>query len=245
MINKEKELEYKKKVKDFIKYKKLSSKKILLNPRKPQDVDRLLNVISKGGVGIFFSTATYGLITNGKIKDSVDKIYRIKGRDYNKPLSILTNKKKYYEYIDPQIKDTILLDVISKLINKFWPGYISLIVPKNNKIVKDFITGNLPTVNLLCMDYEASFLAERAEFPLVVTSANISGEKPVVDPIEAITKFYDKVDILLLGPRSSIGINTTIVDLTRFPSIQILREGPISKIQLNNFLEKHYKIKIG
>ena len=100
---------------------------------------------------------------------------------------------------------------------KFWREW-SHENPKIRAIGSDFVTSGLNTVNLMCMDDVAVKLSKTADFPIAATSANVSGQKPVIDPIDGIIKFGDVVDLMLLGPRSDVGINTTIVD-----QLQILR----------------------
>jgi L-threonylcarbamoyladenylate synthase len=190
-----------------------------------------------GGVVLFFARPTYGFATSGFSKEGIEKIYRIKGRDYKKPLSVISNKKDITKWAT--LNETNR-EIVRKIVNLYWPGNVSIILKKRvgadgKPIIPEFVTSGLDTVNLMCMDDVAVKLSKAADFPIAATSANISGQKPITDPIDGITKFGDIVDLMLLGPRSDVGINTTILDLTTNPP-KLVREGPVRFEELKNII---------
>lgn len=190
-----------------------------------------------GGVVLFFARPTYGFATSGFSKEGIVKIYKIKGRDYKKPLSVISNKKDITKWATINERNK---EIVRKVINLYWPGNVSIILEKKidasgKPIIPEFVTSGLDTVNLMCMDDVAVKLSKAADFPIAATSANISSQKPIIDPIDGITKFEDVVDLMLLGPRSDVGINTTIVDLTTNPP-KLVREGPVQFEELRNII---------
>jgi L-threonylcarbamoyladenylate synthase len=193
--------------------------------------------MKNGGVILFFARLTYGFATSGFLKKGIIRIYEIKGRDYKNPLSVISNKKDIVKWAIVSERDK---EIVEKIVNSYWPGGVSIILKKKldvdgKPIIPEFVTSGLNTVNLMCMDHVALKLSQAADFPIVATSANLSGQKPIIDPIDGIKNFGEVVDLMLLGPRSDIGINSTIVDFTTDPP-KLLREGPISFEKLRNII---------
>lgn len=179
----------------------------------------------EGKVVLWPNEVTYGLTTNGLIDDSVQAIYDAKGRVAN-PIPILTCKGwvTHFGYIPRLAQD---------VIDAFWPDNISIVVPKRDEIVSNLLTAGMNSVALMCPNRRAERLAfdickgGGEIIPIACTSANISGQKPIVDAGSAIEKFYGAVDVILTGPESSIGVNTTILDFSSEP-YTLLRVGPVS-----------------
>ncbi len=201
------------------------------------NIEKAVECMRNGGVVLFFARPTYGFATSGFSKEGVERIYKIKGRDYKKPLSVISNKRDITKWA---ILSEENKEIVRKIVNLYWPGNVSIILKKKiyadgKQIIPEFVTSGLDTVNLMCMDDVAVRLSKTADFPIAATSANISGQKPVIDPIDGIIKFRDFVDLMLLGPRSDVGVNTTIVDLTTDPP-KLVREGPVRYEELKNIL---------
>lgn len=213
-------------------------KKILLGFSN-YNIKKAIECMRNGGVVLFFARPTYGFATSGFSKEGVEKIYKIKGRDYKKPLSVISNRKDITKWaiLSDENRETV-----RKIVNLYWPGNVSIILKKRVRadgkpVIPEFVTSGLDTVNLMCVDDVAVKLSKTADFPIAATSANVSGKKPVIDPIDGIIKFGDAVDLMLLGPRSDVGINTTIIDLTTNPP-KLVREGPVRFEELKNILPK-------
>ncbi len=220
-----------------IKYQDDINKKILIDPDKKENLNKIIDCLKEGGVIIFYSEATYGLATNALEQKSIERLRKIKGRDLNKALSVLSNKHQIEEWVT---FNNGFRDLYLNTIRKYWPGYISFILRKRKDVsggylIPDFVTSDKDTVCLMCMDYVSEYLSLNAVFPIAATSANSSGEPSLIDPIECIKQFGKEVDLLLIGPPSKIGINTTIIDLVSVPP-KILREGPV-KINIEEFMQ--------
>jgi L-threonylcarbamoyladenylate synthase len=186
-----------------------------------------------GGVVFFFSRATYGFATNGFSREGVEGVYRIKGREYDEPLAMLCKPDQIERWATV---DASVRSAVRSLTARFWPGGVSLVLPKRRDaagqpVIPDFMTSGIPTVSLMCMDAVAYALAGLAEYPIAATSANRSGSPPVTDPVCGIESFGDEVDLLLIGPPSDVGANTTILDLAKDPP-RVLRPGPVPNSEL-------------
>ncbi len=201
-----------------------------------EDIKKAVKYMEDGAVIIFYSESVYGLATNGYIKESVEKIYKIKKRSREKPLNVLATPSNFTNwcYVPEKWKH-----VVKKLIELYWPGNLGLILPKKETI-PDYVNANLDSVNLVCMDTVAYKMSSFADFLICVTSANFSGEKPITDPGTALNTFKDYVDIFLLGSESPRKQPTTIIDFSK-DHAYILRETTISAESLYNTLGIKFK----
>jgi len=206
-------------------------KKILLGPTEINNINKAVECMRAGGIVIFFSFATYGIAANAWLEESVKKVYEIKYREKNKPLTIMTNKDKYQSIVD--LTDDVK-SLVSKLTQQFWPGNIGIVCNKNKEQIPDYVNSAFETINMTCMDLSSEMLAQAADFPIAITSANYSGFEPAKDSYMAIDYFKDeeKIDLFLLGPPSPIGMNTTMVKITHPDNLEILREGPLTKEEI-------------
>ena len=184
---------------------------VILNALEEGEIRKAVRYLEEGEVVLFYSESVYGLAGNGYIKEAVDRIYEIKRRSRNKPLNVLSTPSNFtkWAHIPKRWEQAVL-----KLIEVFWPGNLGLILPKRETI-PDYVNSGLESVNLVCMDEVALRMSDTADFPICVTSANLSGERPVTDPEEALDRFRDLVSVFLLGPKSSRKEPTTIVDFSK------------------------------
>lgn len=195
--------------------------------KKHSDVmDEVIALLREGAVAILPTDNVYGLVTNGQIQASVERIYRLKGRDSSKPLCYYTTPERAAQWGK--------LDDRALSIIKLWPGAVSLIVPKQ-PTVPDYITRGMGSVLLVCIDAFVEELARRADFPLVATSANISNEPAITDFESAREQFEGKVDLILDGGVSREGLSSTIINLSVVPPF-IQRQGPVSADSLKKII---------
>ena len=183
----------------------------VFNAFRDEDIKKVVKYMEDGAVIIFYSESVYGFAANGYIKESVEKIYKIKRRSRKKPLNVLATPSNFTNwcYVPERWKHAV-----ERLIELYWPGNLGLILPKKESI-PGYVNAHLDSVNLVCMDMVAYKMSSFADFPICVTSANFSGEKPVTSPEEALNTFKDYVDIFLLGPESSRKQPTTIIDFSK------------------------------
>ena len=187
-------------------------------------------IIKNGGIVVFPTETVYGIGTNGLDKEAVERLYKIKERPLNKPISLLVSD---YEMIEKVAKD--ISEIEYKIMKKFFPGPLTIILNKKD-IVPDIVTSGGSTVGIRMPEEEITRkLIEYAGVPIAAPSANISGKPSGIDLQEIIKEFGDKVDYYIDGGKSKIGIGSTIVKVEN-NSIKILREGSISKKEIENIL---------
>lgn len=190
------------------------------------DLEIIKNRLINDGVIIYPTDTVYGVGASIDSLKGLCKIYEIKERDFKSPLIALLSKVEYVEKI--AIIDKEKKTIIEKLANRFWPGALTIILNKK-ETVPDIIISGGKTIGVRIPDLKlAQEIIESIGGILPTTSANISGEKTPRSFEELSEEFKKRVDIVVDGGKSPLGMESTILDLTKtFP--KILREGAIKK----------------
>ena len=194
--------------------------------------DRNLNlckrILENSKVVAVPTETVYGLAGNALDEIALRTIFEIKGRPLYNPIIIhtdcLNNAEKY----------AFFNDLARKLIKKFWPGPLTIILPKK-EIIPNLVTANLDSVAIRCPNHPTFLkLLNRLRFPLAAPSANPFGYVSPTCSKHVNISLGDRIDYILDGADSEIGIESTIVDLRNPDKPKILRPGPISKELLEN-----------
>jgi L-threonylcarbamoyladenylate synthase len=184
----------------------------------------------KAGHLVAFPTETvYGLGADARNPEAVKRIYEVKGRPSDHPLIVHISSINQLEKWAKEIPEYAI-----DLARAFWPGPMTLIL-KRTEIAQDFITGGQETVGLrvpsdpiaLALIQEFERISESA---VAAPSANRFGQvSPTssADVLEELGEYLSNKDLVLDGGKSSIGIESTIVDCTG-ESPKVLRPGFIT-----------------
>ncbi|PRR83160.1 L-threonylcarbamoyladenylate synthase [Clostridium vincentii] len=179
------------------------------------------NIIKNGGTVVFPTETVYGLGSDALNEEAVKKIFKAKGRPQDNPLILHVASKDISSLVEE------VPNVAQKLINKFWPGPLTIILNKKD-IVPDVTSAKLKSVGIRMPEGEIALkLIEFAETPIAAPSANISGRPSPTDVERCIEDLLGKVDYILGGEKSRVGVESTIVDCTVDPPI-VLRPGAIT-----------------
>ena len=179
-------------------------------------------LIKQGKIVVFPTETVYGIGTNGIDKQAVKKLYEVKQRPLNKPISLLVSNM---EMVNQIAKD--ITEVEYKIMEKFFPGPLTIILKKKS-LVPDVVTAGQDTVGIRMPSGEiARKLVEIAGVPIAAPSANISGEPSGTNLHEIKKHFEEKVDFYIDGGDSEIGLASTIVQVVEGKT-QILRQGSIT-----------------
>lgn len=203
---------------------------IKVNKKKPErsKILKAAAILKKGGVVAFPTDTVYGIGVCALNKKAVLRIYKIKKRDKNKPLIILLSRKKdaqKYAYLTTQSK---------KLIAKFWPGPLTLVL-KAKKTIPMYLTKKGAIGLRMPKNKIFISLALVCKFPLATTSANLSGEASTTSAQEVAEKLEGKIDLIIDGGKTKSNIASTVVDLvSKYP--KILRRGKITLKQIKRTL---------
>lgn len=201
-----------------------------IDDKKLQEV---ANIIRQGGIVVFPTETVYGIGTNGLDSKSISKLYHVKQRPLNKPISLLVSSLEMVKAVTENISD-----MEYKLMERFFPGPLTIIL-KKNKAVPNNLTNNTDTVGIRLPDnIIARKLIEYANVPIATPSANISGRPSGTNIQDIIKDLGDKVDYYIDGGPSKLGIGSTIVKIEDNKPL-ILREGSISKEQINKYIDRN------
>jgi len=179
----------------------------------------------------------YGLAGNAYSDQACKKIYKLKKRPKNNPLII-----HYYNAHDLK-KDCNFNNIFFKLYKKFCPGPITFILDlnKNSKISK-IATNKKNNVAVRFPKHSTTRnLLKKLKFPLAAPSANLSSKISAVNSSDVKEDFGKKIKYVLEGGKSSIGLESTIIDLRNKP--KILRLGGLEISTIQKVLNKKVIIK--
>jgi L-threonylcarbamoyladenylate synthase len=185
--------------------------------------------IQEGKVVAFPTETVYGLGANAFNPIAVAKIFELKERPSFDPLIIhIANLAQLEKLV--LSKD----ERVYKLAEKFWPGPLTMVLPKSN-IVPDIVTSGLSTVGIRMPGNEIALeLIRKSDCPIAAPSANKFGR---ISPTTAahVKKQLPNVDYILEGGKTTVGIESTIIRLTDF-GFQILRNGIITQEELETII---------
>ena len=174
----------------------------------------------------------YGLAGNAYSNQACKKIYKLKKRPKNNPLIVhyynRTNLKKDCKFN----KDFI------KLYNKFCPGPITFILDLRKKSqISKIVTNKKNTIAVRFPKHPVTRnLLKQLKFPIAAPSANLSTKVSSVCSADVKEDFGNKIKYILEGGRSSIGVESTIIDLRKKP--KILRLGGLETSMIQKLLKK-------
>jgi len=136
-------------------------------------IDKAVKILKNGGVIAYPTETVYGIGANIFDKKAVKKIFELKGRSFDKPLSVAVADFKTIEQL------AYVSDKNRGLIKKLLPGSITVLLPKR-EIVPDTITQGSKLIGIRFPENKKAIeIIQKAGFPIVSTSANLSGEKDI------------------------------------------------------------------
>jgi len=185
-------------------------------------VERAAALIRDGGLVVIPTETVYGLGGDATNPLSAQKIYAAKGRPSDNPLIIHISDPRDAE------KYAFTNELYYKLAKAFMPGPLTVILPKKDTVPKE-TTGGLDTVAVRCPSNPvASAIIRAAGAPIAAPSANISGRPSATMVKYVIEDFDGRVDMIVDGGESEIGLESTIVLITENNGLVLLRPGAIT-----------------
>lgn len=209
------------------------SETIKINPKQPEDelIGRAVRVLRKGGVIGYPTETVYGIGSNIFSEAAIDRIYNLKNRDRSKALIVIAA-----DII--QIGDLVedIPEAAERLMENFWPGPLTLVFRAASELLgSPFHRSSTIAIRIpdcpICLA-----LLKSSGFPIISTSANRSNEPPAVTAEQVNEIFGDQLDLIIDGSETLSTTPSTVVDVTRLP-VRVLREGAISKLEIDTVLE--------
>ena len=201
-------------------------------------VKKTINSLNQGNIISLPTETVYGLAGNAYSKRAINKIFKLKKRPIKNPLII------HYSSMEDAYKDVVFNENFFKLYRKFCPGPITFVLKKKEKSrIHNLATANLNTVAIRFPNHKIiRSILRFINFPLAMPSANISSNLSPVSALDVFDEFKKKLDIIIDGGQSRVGIESTVVDLTSKP--RILRPGIISSTEIRKNLQINLSKKI-
>lgn len=209
------------------------------------NTDDIVNMLHKKSFVMAIPTDTvYALCCNANDESAVAKIYSLKKREIEKPLSLfIKNINELEKYVATNIIDVVAKHCepvlkfhrgevlpsplhLTELLDKHWPGALTVIFKKKDNKYK-YLTSGKDTIgiripnNKLLLD-----ILNNIDFPLAQTSCNMSHEKELKNVTEIYDKFKDNIDLIIDSGNDIVGKASTIISVDN-GNIKILREGDI------------------
>lgn len=194
------------------------------------DFNKLINVINAGGIAIIPTDTVYGIVADATNETAIDKVFKVKKRDYKKPLIIMVSSiDMLLKYVDS------ISELEMKLIKEYWPGKLTILFKKNS-MLSDLINNSGELIGIRLPDNDDLItLIDMLDKPLVSTSANIS-EKNTITCVDLIEdELYHSVDYIYDGGILT-DVPSTIIKVVN-NKIDFIRKGEIASL-----IERDFKL---
>ena len=207
----------------------------LLKPNK-ESIELACKLLQDGEVVGVPTETVYGLAGDSRNGEAIKKIFKAKGRPADNPLIVhisnLDMLKGVVRYVSDDSK---------KLMNAFWPGPLTIIMPKGNEICNETCAG-LDSVGVrMPSNPIAHEIIEKSKVPFSAPSANISGKPSPTNATDVFVDMNGRIPLIIDGGECDAGVESTVIStLTDTPII--LRPGVITKEMIEKVLGKKVEI---
>ncbi|CAN5326436.1 L-threonylcarbamoyladenylate synthase [soil metagenome] len=191
-----------------------------------KDISHAKSLLEKGELVAIPTETVYGLAANALDPTAVTKIFTVKDRPSFDPLIVhVASAKQVKNYV------TGIPTQAKQLIDRFWPGPLTLLLPKKD-IIPDIVTAGFDRVGIRCPDHVLTLsLLEQLSFPLAAPSANPFGYVSPTTPLHVQDQLGVKIPYILDGGPCKVGVESTIIGWENDQPI-IYRLGGISLEQI-------------
>lgn len=196
----------------------------------PDQIEPAAQILRRGGLLGIPTETVYGLGADGLNSEAVRRIFQAKGRPQDNPLILHIPS---VDCLGEYCKEIPL--AAFQLAGQFWPGPLTLIL-KRREIVPDIVTAGMDTVGMRCPDHRITrAILTAAGRPVAAPSGNTSGRPSPTTAAHMLEDMDGKIDGIVEGGPCSVGVESTILDLTEQPP-RLLRPGGITLEQLRAVL---------
>lgn len=212
----------------------------LNSPGTLEKLEEIKTALTYGEVIGLPTETVYGLAGDATNSEAIQKIFNAKGRPQDNPLIVhvhsIEQLKKFAEIPDERVL---------KLMEKFWPGPISFILPLKDDYIAAKTVADLRSVAVRMPSHPVGLkILEYTDMPLAAPSANISGKPSPTDYSHVIDDLKGKVYGVIASDSADFGIESTVLDCTTFP-YRIARPGEVTKEDLESVIDGYVTIHSG
>ncbi|MBE3037459.1 MAG: threonylcarbamoyl-AMP synthase [Chloroflexi bacterium] len=196
----------------------------VLSAQDPLALPRALEILQLGGLVAFPTDTVYGVGALAFDGAAVESIYAAKDRPVEKAIPVLIGDADDLAKVSAEVPEIAL-----KLAARFWPGPLTLVMPKHPKLPE--AVSAAPTVGVRIPDHPVARALLRLAGPMAVTSANLSGQPSPSTAQEVFAQLGGRIALILDGGKTPGGVPSTVVDCIGVEP-QVLRAGAIHKSEI-------------
>lgn len=203
----------------------------LLTPEK-ENINLAAGILRNGGLVGIPTETVYGLAANALDSEAVKKIFIAKGRPSDNPLIVHISS---FDEIEKYELVREFPESAKALADKFWPGPLTMIMPKGEKI-SSIVTGGLDSIALRLPSHKvAREIIKEAGCPLAAPSANLSGSPSPTTAKHVFDDMQGRIPLIIDGGSSDVGLESTVITLCT-PVPTVLRPGKVTLEELREVL---------
>lgn len=210
----------------------------MILPADDKSVTKLTNALNLENPVVIPTETVYGLAARIDQPEAIKKIFALKKRPFFDPLIV-------HIYDNQQLRQLTQFEspVLTELIRCFWPGPLTLVLPKLES-VNPLITSGLDSVGIRKPSHPIALdVLRRVNVPLAAPSANLFGHTSPTKAIHVEEEFKEQNLLILDGGECQVGIESTVIKLSKSPKDQLidlslLRKGVVTRTQIEAALKK-------
>ncbi len=182
------------------------------------ELDKAVRILNEGGVVVFPTDTLYGLGVDPYNTEAVDKVFEIKNRRIDDPISVSVLDAKMLEDM------AVMTPRIKKVIDRFIPGPLTLVLESKEKFPRGIMKDG--KVGFRVPKHPLPIKIIRRFGPVTSTSANLTGRSPPMNAVEVLDQLGEGPDLIFDCGRCHYGQQSTVLDLTG-EEVRVIREGVV------------------
>ena len=196
----------------------------------PASISRAAECLRRGGLVAFPTETVYGLGAHALDAAAVRRLFEAKGRPADDPLIVHVLS---FDALQPLVTTTG--DHAQRLAERFWPGPLTLVLPKSDRVPRE-VTAGLDTVAVRVPAHPvARVLLEAAAIPIAAPSANLFSRPSPTRAAHVLQDLDGRIDMLIDGGNTDVGLESTVLDVTGAAPV-VLRAGAVTLEMLRELL---------
>lgn len=200
------------------------------HPHGSRAVAEAAEILGRGGLVVMPTETVYGIAADAMSAEAVERLRRVKGRPDTKPLPVMVSGAGDLDRLASCVPQEA-----RRVAAAFWPGPLTIVLPAAG-VVGEHVHAGTGSVGLRAPDHPvAQAVLGAFGAPLVLTSANLSGEPEASDARTALTSLDGRVDLILDAGPCRLGRPSTVLDLSGGPP-RVLREGAVTVAALRGYV---------